>query len=310
MATMTLAVDLKLGSRLLSVPPARCWDQRHRFLGFSLHRFRQPLRMWELAFRLRWRIPSHRARWDLIFFFFAMHADTNYLRQGSSPPLPPPPTRPFPLPIPTNNLVDAAAQRTTPRELEAFLKTLTNINFSSYSELFTIQGFTIPRLQTLATWSRDEIQETLDCLLMGSGAAAIGQRGMTAVISINFEIAIRNLKSSPPPSAPLPRSLLPPLGSNATNSGTTLSVFLRNVMGFDLSAHSQLMEDQGFSVGTLSGMPAWERARLQEVLRRALLKPTTEAERKMSRLPEGKKGLSGLEVLALEFCIRRARKED
>lgn len=91
-----------------------------------------------------------------------------------------------------------------------------------------------------------------------------------------------------------------------TNSGTTVPVFLTNVMGFDLSAHHALLEQQGFDIAALSGMPAWERGELQEVLRRVLLAPTTEAERKKSSVPPERKGMKALEVLALEFCIRRA----
>ncbi|KAJ6535768.1 hypothetical protein B0H19DRAFT_434638 [Mycena capillaripes] len=219
----------------------------------------------------------------------------------------PPPRRSLPLPIPTNNQVGTTAQP-NPRELDVFLKDLTKIDFSSYCELLATQGFHIPRLYTLATWSRDEIEEALDRLLMGSGAAAVGKRGMTAISCISFEIVVRALKSTPPARAPLVRSLLPPPGSNVTNSSTSLPVFLSNVMGFDLSTHHELMEEQGFGVGALSGMPAWERSRLQEVLKRTFLAPLTDADRKISLLPAGKKGMNGLEVLALEFCLRRDAK--
>jgi hypothetical protein len=91
-----------------------------------------------------------------------------------------------------------------------------------------------------------------------------------------------------------------------TNSGTTLLVFLRNVMGLDLSTHHALVEEQGFGIAALSGRPAWQLAELQEVLKRTLLTPTMETDRKRPLVTHHRKGMNALEVLALEFCIRRA----
>lgn len=109
--------------------------------------------------------------------------------------------------------------------------------------------------------------------------------------------------------APPTRTLLPPLGSNATNSGTTLSLFLKNIMGFNLSEHHGFMVAQGVDIGYLSAMSGWERGRLQEVLKLTLLEPTNEADREMSSVPGVRKGMKVLEVMALEFCIRRAAAE-
>ncbi|KAJ7843714.1 hypothetical protein B0H13DRAFT_2097391 [Mycena leptocephala] len=201
------------------------------------------------------------------------------------------PNRPLPLPLPP--------------DLSLFLKNWTDVDFFAHSELLKAQGFDVPRLHTLATWHREEQEEALTRLLIGSGAAAVGRPGMTAVTFIKFEIALRGLKCTPPVQAPLPRSLLPPPSSNTTNSGTTLPVFLRNVMGLDLSAHHRLLEEQGIDIAALSGMPAWEHGDLQEVLKRSLLEPGTEADRMRSLVPNGS-GMKALEMLALEFCIRRA----
>ncbi|KAJ7776342.1 hypothetical protein B0H16DRAFT_1506405 [Mycena metata] len=216
-------------------------------------------------------------------------------------PAPSPPYKPVaaprtqPIPLPRRSLLvprPPKSQSTTP-SLAGFLKTMCDVDFSSHQALLAALGFTVPRLYTVATWHKDELQEALPRLLSEDAAAAVGFPPMSAVTAITFEIAIRALKCVPPAQVPLTRSLLPPPGMNATNSGTTLPLFLRNVMGLDLSAHQNLLNDQGCNIATLSAMVAWERARLQEVLRRGL---------------GGQKsgGMQALEVLALEFCIRRA----
>ncbi|KAJ7827970.1 hypothetical protein B0H14DRAFT_2812900, partial [Mycena olivaceomarginata] len=223
--------------------------------------------------------------------------------QGSSPSLRsmlPPPSRNRPLPLP---LTDRASQS----DLPAFLKTLTDVDFTRHHELLKAQGFTVFRLRSLAKWSKNETHEALSRMLMGSGPAAVGRPGMKAIEFVSFEIAIRPLaKASAVAPAPLTRTPLPPLGSNATNSGTTLSLFLKNVMGFDLSEHHGFMVAQGVDIGYLSAMSGWERGRLQEVLKLTLLEPTNEADREMSSVPGVRKGMKVLEVMALEFCIRRA----
>lgn len=67
-------------------------------------------------------------------------------------------------------------------------------------------------------------------------------------------------------------------------------------MGFDLSAHHDLLRAQGFDIPRLSAIATWERADVQEVLSRSLRADAARA--------AGMKGMKGLEVLALEFAIR------
>ncbi|KAF7328373.1 hypothetical protein MVEN_02552900 [Mycena venus] len=240
-------------------------------------------------------------------FIVAADSRTNvHLSKGSSPSLRsmlPPPSHNRPLPSP---LTDRALQP----DLPAFLKTLTDVDFTPHHELFKAQGFTVSRLRSLAKWSKNETHEALSRLLMGSGPAAVGRPGMKAIEFVTFEIAIRPLaKASAVAPAPLARTLLPPPGSNATNSGTTLPLFLKNVMGFDLSEHHAFVVSQGVDIGYLSRMSGWERSRLQEVLKLTLLEPTNEADRVMSSVPGDGKGMKALEVMALEYCIRRAGAE-
>lgn len=96
---------------------------------------------------------------------------------------------------------------------------------------------------------------------------------------------------------------LPPPGVNPANSGTTLPLFLKNVMGLDLSAHVPFFEVQGVGIAALSKIRAKyesdaDPARLRDELELSLL---DEDEERWS----GGKGVSPLEVVALEFSIRR-----
>jgi hypothetical protein len=105
---------------------------------------------------------------------------------------------PFPLPLAlviTND--HRPAQPASSDELSIFLKNL-NVDVSPYFELLKTQGFDVLRLHTFATWSRDEIEEGINRLLMGSGSAVVGRRGMPANIRIKFEIALLALKATPP----------------------------------------------------------------------------------------------------------------
>ncbi|KAJ6480489.1 hypothetical protein C8R47DRAFT_1135977 [Mycena vitilis] len=215
------------------------------------------------------------------------------------PPLPArlPPRLPLPLPK-----VPLPPNQTTRSELEVFLKTWTSVDFVPHCELLIAQGFTLARLHTLATWSKAEIEQAVHRLLTG-------KRGVTAMASVRFEFAVQKLTSTPPARAPRLRSILPRPSSDATNGGATLHMFLQNVMGLDLSGHHALLEEQGFDIATLSAMAAWEPAQLQDALARTLLAPATDDARTVSKLPPGKPGLKALEVLALEFCIKRAASE-
>ncbi|KAF7368516.1 hypothetical protein MVEN_00174800 [Mycena venus] len=223
--------------------------------------------------------------------------------QGSSPSLRsmlPPPTPNGHLPLPHVN----GTPQTSNTDLPTFLKSLSTVDFTPYLELLRAQGFTVSRLRSVATWTPNEIHETLSRLLMGSAAAAVGQSGMKAIPVLNFEIGLRRLKDKGP--APLGQSLLPPPSVNAANSGTTLPVFLRNVMGFNLSVHHVFVEDQGLGIATLASACGWDRELLQEVLKKGLCEPMNDVEREASGVLPEKKGMTGLEVIALELCIRRA----
>ncbi|KAJ6480494.1 hypothetical protein C8R47DRAFT_599731 [Mycena vitilis] len=206
------------------------------------------------------------------------------------------------LPLPRPQLVANTQTGANHRELEVFLKTWASVDFVPHCELLIAQGFTVARLHTLATWSRAEIEQAVHRLLTG-------KRGVTALASVRFEFAVQKLESTHLARAPLTRSILPPPSTNAPNRGPTLRMFLENVMGFNLSSQHGLLEEQGFDIATLSAMASWDDAQLQDALNRTLLTPTTEAARAVSKLPPGAPGLAALEVLAVEFCIKRAASD-
>ncbi|KAJ7155320.1 hypothetical protein C8R46DRAFT_1196792 [Mycena filopes] len=209
------------------------------------------------------------------------------------------PRRPLAAPKPPVN--------TPPPSLNALLKAMCDIDFSEHYALLVALGFSAPRLYTLATWRKDELQG-LEGLL--TTTVPEGCTPMNAFAATTFEIAVRALKPPAgvlPASAPLAQgSLLPPPGSNAQNSGTTLTMFLGNVMGMDLTAHDKLLAHQGLTIVNLSRMAGWERERMREVLGRLLLSATGEGAGGASRaMPR----IKGLEVLALEVALRRAGRQ-
>ncbi|KAJ6572779.1 hypothetical protein DFH09DRAFT_1152676 [Mycena vulgaris] len=196
------------------------------------------------------------------------------------------PKRSLPLPLPK-------PQPTTPA-LASFLKNVMGNDLSAHHALLEAQGFTMPRLNIIVHWGRETIEETVSRLLMGASASLGGRKGLSAFEVVSLELAIRKLKAKTPGAAPsLGRLLLLPSDANPNNSAATLATLLKNVMGFDLSAHRGWVEAQGFDLARLSAMATWDRGDLQEVLGRTL------------KTDDTKRGMRPLEILALELAIRR-----
>ncbi|KAJ7237035.1 hypothetical protein B0H12DRAFT_1238349 [Mycena haematopus] len=182
--------------------------------------------------------------------------------------------------------------------LSTFLKTITDVDFRPYHVLLEAQGFTIARLRTVATWTPDEIHEGLKRLLMGS-ASALGHPGMPAWVFMAFEGGVLHLRGKGNDLGP-------------ATYGPTMLVFLNNVMGLDLLPHAALLETQGMTLSALKLMRSWDPAEVRRVLRFTLLDPARieEKERGKSHVPgSGRKGMCAVEVLAMEFCLRKAIQE-
>ncbi|KAJ7692454.1 hypothetical protein B0H17DRAFT_541086 [Mycena rosella] len=190
--------------------------------------------------------------------------------------------------LPRRSLPPLSAQGNT-LALSSWLKNILTNDLSAHAELLAMQGFTVPRLGVLATWSRSDIGDALGRLLIPSSG---GRKGMKAFEVVSLELAIRKLKAKTPGSAPpVSSGILPP-----NSSAVTLSAFLKNVMGLDLSRHHELLTAQGFDLARLRSTTTWEREDAQEVLSRTL---------KADSAAGGKTGMSALEVVALEFAIRK-----
>ncbi|KAJ6475602.1 hypothetical protein C8R45DRAFT_1010438 [Mycena sanguinolenta] len=174
-------------------------------------------------------------------------------------------------------------------------------DLASHLELLMVHGFTPPHLCALATWNPHEVHEALNDLLM-ERPRALGYASMTALIFVKFEIAIRKLVGI----APTPRKpSLPRL-----DTGTpALPLFLANVMGFDLSPHATLVSTQGYDVAALRAMLSWPPAELRATLRKTLLDPAMTEDEETTLVPLGMKGMSPLELWAVELCVRRAAEE-
>ncbi|KAJ7339071.1 hypothetical protein DFH08DRAFT_250002 [Mycena albidolilacea] len=216
----------------------------------------------------------------------------------------PPRSLPLPRVSPPNPSTSTSTTIEPPTpSLPELLKTVTEADFTAHLPLLAAQGFTAPRVAALARagWTVHELHEGLERLLLGR---VRGRAGMTAYALVQFEAAVKKLAkgmgAGPAISPPLP---LPPPGVNPANSGTTLPLFLKNVMGLDLSAHVPFFEMRGVGIAALSKMRAKyesdaDPARLRDELEVSLL---DEDEERWS----GGKGVSPLEVVALEFSIRR-----
>ncbi|KAF7345134.1 hypothetical protein MSAN_01889500 [Mycena sanguinolenta] len=128
-----------------------------------------------------------------------------------------------------------------------------------------------PHLCALATWNPQEVHEALNDLLM-ERPRALGLAGITAFTFVKFELAIRKLVGI----APTPRKpSLPRVGVDTTLPALSLSLFLTNVMGFDLSTHTALLSTQGYDVAALRAMLSWPPAELRarRCARRCWIRP-------------------------------------
>ncbi|KAJ7443217.1 hypothetical protein B0H11DRAFT_2093086 [Mycena galericulata] len=198
-------------------------------------------------------------------------------------------------PLPHRSLLAPRAHSSTPT-LSSFLKNIPGIDLSAHHALLEAQGFSVARMHILGTWGRDAIKEVLQRLLMESEAASMGHKGMDPLELITLELGIRKLKA---PNTSPSRSVLPSPLSNPHSSAVTLASFLKNVMGFDFSAHHNLLKAQGFDVARLSTIAASDREDIREILDGSL----------RADVPgfggmKAMKAMTALEVLALEFALR------
>ncbi|KAJ6475594.1 hypothetical protein C8R45DRAFT_381349 [Mycena sanguinolenta] len=176
------------------------------------------------------------------------------------------------------------------------------MDLTPYQALLEVQGLTVSAIKSLATWTPAELHEGLQRLLKGS-ASALGYPGMPGLMFVAFEGAVLQLKDK---GTDLPGEslLLPP-----RNANVTMPLFLKNVHGFNLTSYAALLDAQGFSILALDAMLSWDPAMVRKALKFTLLDPVRleGKERAESHVPGTRlKGMSAVEVLAMEFCLRKA----
>ncbi|KAJ7618773.1 hypothetical protein FB45DRAFT_1007461 [Roridomyces roridus] len=170
--------------------------------------------------------------------------------------------------------------------LSAFLKSVSQIDLSAHLSLLSARGFTLERIHIMSeTWTDGMIKEAVERGLCEDEEGADQWRGMSAFHALTLELGIRKFRGRAGSSAN--SNIIPTIP-------VTLSAFLRNVVGFDLTAHRSLLEDQGFDIDRLRVMREWDAEDLREVLCRTL-RPRGECAG----------GMSKLDVLAVEFALRR-----
>ncbi|KAJ6475606.1 hypothetical protein C8R45DRAFT_935245 [Mycena sanguinolenta] len=173
--------------------------------------------------------------------------------------------------------------------LAAFLKTVTNdMDLTPYQALLNAQGLTVSAIKTLATWTPGENRTN---------------SVTPAWIYSNFSICRSRARAEGGGEV----SLLGPPRASAT-----MCLFLSDIMAFDLTSHAALLEAQGFSLNQLKTMLSWDPTKLWRRLKMMLLDPAQMGKnyKGKSYVPEsGPKGMSAVEVLALELCLRRAVQE-
>ncbi|KAJ7615572.1 hypothetical protein FB45DRAFT_1064449 [Roridomyces roridus] len=173
----------------------------------------------------------------------------------------------------------------SPTTLSAFLKNVNKIDLSAYRSLLSARGFTLERIRIMGeTWTDKMVKEAVERGLC-EDEEEDERKTLNAIDALTLELEIRKLRgktgSSPTPIA---------------NSGAippSLSAFLRNVVGFDLTEHRALFAVQGLDIDRLCVMREWDAEDLREVVGRAL-----------QPREEGAGWMSKLEILAVEFALR------
>ncbi|KAJ7636586.1 hypothetical protein FB45DRAFT_1001629 [Roridomyces roridus] len=198
------------------------------------------------------------------------------------------PTSTFIPPLPRRKLRSPAdtyplSSSSIPPTLSAFLKSVNKIDLSTHLSFLLARGFTLERIRIMGeTWTDEMIKEAVERGLCKAEEAE-ERKTLSIFDALTLELAIRKFRhpAGSPPS------------QNSSTTPASLSAFLSNLVGFDLTTHRALFEGQGFDIARLSAIREWEEGDLREVLGRAL-QPSE----------KGAGGVSKLEVMAVEFALR------
>ncbi|KAJ7636585.1 hypothetical protein FB45DRAFT_1001628, partial [Roridomyces roridus] len=125
----------------------------------------------------------------------------------------------------------------SPATLSAFLKRVNNIDLSAHLSLLSARGFTLERMRIMGgTWTNEMIKEAVERGLCEADEWN-ERKIMSALDAVTLELEIRKFRGK--------------AGLSFQNPNTTpasLSAFLTNIVGFDLTVHRTLFESQGFDI--------------------------------------------------------------
>ncbi|CAK5281923.1 unnamed protein product [Mycena citricolor] len=182
--------------------------------------------------------------------------------------------------------------------LESFLQEpMPGVDLTAYLPIFRSKGFdTLDRLIALGGWPDSAFRSAMKRLFLRNSHFPAGMSAFE-VISLELGIRSRRCHLGRQPSHHW---------SLADFESSSLSAVLSDVMGFDLSSHEALFRSQELDVCIFQEMiRSWLPTAIRNALERALLdKHAGEGRLSESR----RKGLSAVEVLALEFklCIAQS----
>ncbi|KAF7296349.1 hypothetical protein HMN09_01105000 [Mycena chlorophos] len=214
------------------------------------------------------------------------------------PPLPPghvlPPPRPLAQPMHMPRVYHAQHPPTNyyqPPPQPAFNIPVANVAITPFAQVLVEQGITTERIKALARWPQHARE------------SAMKKVQLERVDWVALEQLIRQFASVAGPDAPPLRTLDEYLASTPT---PMLPLFLTNAVGFDLSAHTDVLEQQGLGLAALTRLARSYNSLNdnQNYVSEMLARSLSRGSKLLAGLPQGAGvGMSPIEVVALEFAV-------
>ncbi|KAF7303504.1 F-box domain-containing protein [Mycena indigotica] len=225
--------------------------------------------------------------------FDAYDSDSSLSEPPASPPPGPSTPRKRRLPLPKHGAIQTYHASLLADVLKSMLglDPVLNMTTPAHIALFEARGFTVARLHAMSRWAASDISEALRRLLSNKVDNHINLDVFEVVM---LELALTKLEA--------PTTSTPPVKS--LSDALSLVEYLRNVNGFDLAGHAQLLGTNGFTLERLrhlSSMASDSPQMVYEVLFRALQAGSPFVEGGSgSQSP----GITPIEIIALEFSLR------
>ncbi|KAF7336617.1 hypothetical protein MSAN_02293900 [Mycena sanguinolenta] len=175
-------------------------------------------------------------------------------------------------------------------------------DYVPYLPLLEAQGFTAQRMRAMVRWDRGHLAIVLRALERRS-VQRFGHPAMPRDVLERFIADFDRIDCSGPLAVQLPTS------SPLLEPDVTLRAFLGNVMGFNLSARRALFLRSSFTVQRMIRMLSWTTKQIHEAVQLRLLDRRYLRASKRGRSKVVGRGLSTLEMHALELSILGAMQE-